>query len=381
VKWDAENQFPVSFRFGRAHGNLKARRPIYAKDTPNGKGLMFTDSAGNKTSKGINVGYSDEYMEYIKGGTDASAIFRYEGIYESNWANGEDILVDLDLSVFRLVKADIKKRVIAQLEIRNVVDTAETDQKQYSVKIPFETQEFKVQTLIIPRTSPNGSIRGKEESTIGEVDFFRDLAKNGQVELVLRCSDPQQHLGVAQASIYFRAGDGAYWVNFLKGYLGLWTLMLVIISMTVALSCFLKGPVVLLGTVCLMIVGYSGGYIAELTSEVSGEKEFGHSLGGGPMEATYRLITQMNLQQPLPENIGSTAIEFVDQRVLVPMISSAGYSVPKLDRFDMSDYLSYGYMIDIHHIGICFINSIVFALAMWIFGYFCLKTKEIAAAS
>jgi len=156
--------------------------------------------------------------------------------------------------------------------------------------------------------------------------------------------------------------------------------MLAIISLTVALSTFLKGPVVLIGSLGMIVFGYSGRFISMVAESVIGNDPEKNIWGGGPIEALYRLVTQMNLQHPMPMGIGTTIIKFIDTQVLLPGLHSLSYAVPRFEQFNLSNYLAYGYTIDNQALLINLVVAISFSVGMAILGYFCFKTREIAAA-
>ena len=91
-----------------------------------------------------------------------------------------------------------------------------------------------------------------------KLDLFKDLVSDGKVEIWLRCEEPQQNFGVAQADMYLRAGNASFALNFAKGYLGIWLQLLVVITIGVMFSTFLSGPVAMVAT-----LGVLGGRILQ----------------------------------------------------------------------------------------------------------------------
>lgn len=382
VEMDSETQRPKMVRFGPPKGNLRARQPIYSAPRGDLLALTLTDEKGTETT-GINVGEVWDYHKYIQGGTQATATFRFSGLTASKFANADEVNLDFSLAVFRTHIGDLRRRVEAEVELRNVVDVAQTETAQTkSVKIPFETEEFKVQTLTIPRKLKNGTIRavGQADRTNQELDFFADLAENGELDLIVRCIDQKQYLGVARASIYFHAGDTSFGWNYLRGFLGIWAQMLAIISLSIALSTFLKGPVVLIGSVGVIVFGYSANFVVFVANSVLSSNKLDNIWGGGPIEALYRLVTQMNLQHPMPPGVGTDIIKFLDATALLPGMKSLAYAVPRFENFNLANYLAYGYTIDNQLLLINLLTAFTFAVGMMVIGYFCFKTREIAAA-
>lgn len=379
---DPATQRPTLVSFGPPRGNLRARRPIYSMPRGDLPALGLTDEKGTET-RGVNVGEVWDYHKYIQGGTQATATFRFSGLTPERFADQDTVQLDLNLAVFRTHIGDLRRRIEAEVELRNVVDVAETETAQVRfVKIPFETEEFKVQTLNIPLKIKNGTIRaqGQPDRTMQELDFFEDLASGGQLDLIIRCIDQKQYVGVARASIYFHAGDESFGLNYARGIVGVWAQMLAIVALSIALSTFLKGPVVLIGAVGVIVFGYSAKFILFVADSVLIGDPLKNIWGGGPLEALYRLVYQMNLQIPLPPGAGTTLIKFTDAQLLLPGMKSLSFAVPRFENFNLSNYLAYGYAIDNQLLLINLAMALSFVLGMMLLGYFCFKTREIAAA-
>jgi hypothetical protein len=271
--------------------------------------------------------------------------------------------------VFRTTKGEIERRVLGSIRFESVGDD-KVDNRYISEPIIFETDEFNIQTLPVSRQQP-GRILAPDGTVVEEglYDLFDDFAKNGKLKLILRCEDRNQYIGCARADVYFRAQDDYYFWNFLKGYLGIWCQMLVVISLGVALSTFLSAPVTMLAASVAIIVGFFGEFIRKLAEpDVS---------GGGPIESFYRLVTQNNMETPLETGFATTVIEQID-KLLVYLLDKLTYLAPDFAKLNFSDFLTYGYSIDSDRILVAIAIAIGFCLGLTILGYFCLKTREIA---
>lgn len=355
---------------GASVGYFRARVPVYADS------LRFRDREGDLKDRGTNVGNEWGYRGYIDGGSGrvksslARGLFRFSGLRESSFRRADVIPLDMSLGVFRTYKADVEKRVMAGLEFESIPDNPEVDNRFVSDMITFETNEYTLQTLPIPRKlvgkllAPDGSIVEQ-----GEYDLFNDFAKNGNMMLSLSCRDPGQYLGVARADAYFRAGDTVYWLNFFKGYLGIWCQLMIIIAMGVAFSTFLNTPVTMLGIVVMAILGFYSTFVRELTLPDTD--------GGGPIESFIRVITQQNMQTSLETGVLTTVMEQVD-KLLVFLLAGLTYLAPDFSQLDFSDFLTYGYSIDPQRLIVALVITTAFVVGLTILGYFALKTREIA---
>ncbi len=225
---------------GPATGYFRARVPVYADL------LQFHDREG-KLSRGIDIGKEWQYRGYVDGGNRLSqnslskAMFDFDDFTSARFGDKDIIPLEMTLGVFRTYKGDIEKRVIASIRFESLVDDENVTPRYISEPIIFETEEYSIQTLPITRKQPGQLV--SPDGTVtkdGEFDLFDDFAANGKLRLVLKCEDFNQYLGVARADLYFRAADDLYWANFIKGYLGIWCQMMIVIALGVALSTFLS---------------------------------------------------------------------------------------------------------------------------------------------
>jgi hypothetical protein len=360
----------ATFTVGKSDGYFRARVPIYASS------LSFFDSTGELKDKGTDIGKEWNHRGYIDGGTNfnrnslAKAEFVYENIRPEFFSTPDLLVLELDLGVFRTTKGDIEKRVTGSLQFESVPDNPEVEPKFRSDRLAFETDEYNVQMLpfktkLLGETlKPDGSLMAK-----GELDFFKDFAKNGKVRVILRCEDQNQYLGAARENVYFRASDSLYWMNFTKGFLGIWAQMLIIVSIGVAFSTFLSAPVTVVGAMVMLIIGFNSDFIRNMVNpEVS---------GGGPIESFYRIVTQKNMEVELEPGLATSMLEQSDY-LLVSMLGSLTNVAPNFTDLNFSDFLLYGYSVDIHRLSAAIAISLSFCIGLTVFGYFCLKTREIA---
>lgn len=376
---------PSSFVLGPPVGELQSRVPMYGQ-------LHFIDRQGRRAAKGVNVGDEWLYRSYIEGGTLGAAIWRFEGVTADRFVRrdltaqeqaaletdertrsaeekrlaqnaelAQGLPLELNLSVFRTHKGDIEKPVTGALVVRNPKTEWESEPRV------FLSQEFTIQQLTIPRRLM-AVHRGTGERRM--VDLYEELTDNGRMELQLQCVDRAQYFGVAQADVYLRAADSWFGLNFAKGYAGVWAQMVLIVCFGVMFSTFLNAPVSMLATVMSYILGYNSDFIFGVGR--------GEVQGGGLVEATIRMVTQQNNTVEFDPGVSTTIIKAVDF-VILQFLQLAAHAAPKFQTFNTASYVSYGYDIQWGILGqqICVMGA--YLLVISAIGYFCLKTREIAA--
>jgi ABC-type transport system involved in multi-copper enzyme maturation permease subunit len=215
-------------------------------------------------------------------------------------------------------------------------------------------------------------LKGFRDGQPADLDFFKDIAVNGSFEVMIRCQDRGQYLGMAAADLYLRAKTLPFWWNFVKGYISIWLQMVIVICFGVMFSTFLSGPVAIIATVSFIVVGFFGGFIDELVS--------GKISGGGPIEALIRIPLQSGSATEL--DLGNVQLEnglrAVD-KALLTSVTTLKYAIPDFIQLGTADFVAYGVNLFegllARHLTIC---AGYFLLTSFI-SYFVLKTREMAA--
>jgi hypothetical protein len=357
---DIERLADGKYRVGPPQGHLIAKAPIYGQ-------LIIYGRDGNP-GKGINVGNEWEYRGYIEGGTPgvqtkANAVWTFEGVTEQRYPKG--LPLELNLRVFRTYKGNIEQGVLGEIVIRNPNPDAKI---RRSGPILFESKEFVADQRLIPREL-NSEIGGSAGA--GKLDLFKDLVHNGKVEVEVRCVDSAQYFGVAEPDVYLRPGDASFEFNFLKAYLSIWLQMMLITSFGVTFSTFLSGPVALLASISAMVLGFFGQFVRDIAT--------GAQYGGGPIESTIRLITQMNVMTEMEINkLLDRTIKVADGG-LMHLLQAATYILPDYTQFDTAEFVADGYNIFGALVFQQLAMAAVYFTVVTVVGYFFLKTREIAA--
>lgn len=346
----------AKYTVGPPEGHLIARSPVFGS-------LVIRDRDGAVTEKGINVGNEWEYRGYIEGGakSKSEASWTFTDVTPERYPDG--LPLELNLRVFRTYKGDIERGVLGEIIIRNPDPQAKV---RSSGPIPFESKEFVSDFRLIKR-----ELTGALGSGSSKLDLFKDLVHEGKVEVVIRCAEPGQYFGVAQADVYLRPGDSTFELNMVKAYFSIWMQMLLVTSFGVTFSTFLSGPVAMLAALSAIVLGYFGNFVREVAT--------GTVQGGGPIESTIRLLTQANVQNDLEISGVAAGIVWVIDQGLMQSIRVATYVLPDYNRFDTTKFVANGYDIFSDVVLQQVTMAAVYTLVVAVVGYFFLKTREIAA--
>jgi hypothetical protein len=337
----------TTYEIGREEGMLVARVPVYGK-------LQFLDRQGQPADKGINVGDEWTYRSFVDGGTNAAAIWTFDGITEEQFPNG--LPVEMTIEVFRTHKGNIEKGVPGSLTVCNP-----SNERIQSAPRIFESREFAIDEHLIPPVleGPGGK----------KLDLFKDLVSDGRVEIRLKCEEPNQNFGVARADMYLRADDASFKMNLAKGYLGIWLQLIVVITIGVMFSTFLSGPVAIIATLGVLVGGFFNDFMLRLATR--------HTYGGGPFESLYRLLTQDNMTIELPAGLTTNVVKILDQPAEACLWLLANV-LPDFGRFSFSEYVASGFNIPGDTILAYTCRAFAFVLPVFVVAYLCLKNREIA---
>jgi hypothetical protein len=347
----------TAYEVGPPEGLLEARRPLRGK-------LRFLDRDG-RPGKGISVGAEWAYRQYIEGGTLAAAIWTFDGVTEREFPDG--LPLEMIVRVFRTYKGIIEKGITGSIRVRNPSTGLQSDPFYFTAK------ETTIDSLPIPRTLNATSADGGTR----QIDLFTDLVANGRVEIVLQCLERAQYYGVAQADFFLRAGDGSFVLNYAKSCLGIWFSMLLMTAMGVMFSTFLAGPVALLATLSMVMIGQFREFIAKLfESQVTGDATI--VPGGGPIESLYRIVTQTSITLPLDPTPAVQAMKTVDTLLLAPMRLAAGL-FPSLSSLGTSNFVADGFDIPFDLLAANGMETLGYVLAFLVAGSFCLRAREVAS--
>jgi ABC-type transport system involved in multi-copper enzyme maturation permease subunit len=376
--------------------SYKARVPVFGK-------LEFKNArTPNVEFKGESVGREWEYRSYIAGASPHRAVFVFsdESALRDLAARPDAVPCEFSFDIFRTTKGDENKGVTCTFEFvawpwgdpykrdaqreqayqdakRGVKEFAQPDdpaQKQDWDKLEEVAEKFGYYKypskeivdyhtfdIKVPRSLIKAALTDPKSGT--KLDQPRLM-------VVVKCESPTQFLGVAKGDLYLLAGDQPFWLNFLKGVLGLWLRLVLVISIAVACSTYLSGVIGWLIVWILFVFGMFQEFIAKLAA--------GTSVGGGPAESFVRLAQNSNITAPLPDSAGKslaltfdTGFQWVLRRVMDIL--------PDVDSFSWSHYVASGFSVPTAEIVINTLVLVGYLLPWAILAYYLMKSREVAA--
>ena len=341
------------YAVGAPEGLLAARIPVFGK-------FRFTNRKGDDDPRGLSVGDESNYVEYIEGNSLMSGVWAFNGVSSARF--GDSLPIEMNLKAFRTYKGDIVTGVQGEIILRSV------DKQVESERIPFIVREFAVDHKEITRKL-KGTVKGVPQESI---DIFDDIAANGSLEVVIRCTDGGQYFGMAQPDLYILAGESTFGWNLFKGFFGIWMQMVLIICIGVMFSTFLSGPVAMVATMTALVLGFCGNMVFDIAN--------GKTPGGGPIESSYRMVTQAGamVEMDMGNSILEMFIKKTDQGIMYTMYTLFN-ALPSFGSFNTSEYVAYGFDIFGGLVARHLTMTIGYFVLTSVIAYFFLKTREMAA--
>jgi len=355
----------------RSQRQLISRVPVFGTmEMHDDKGVQFT---------GINVGDLLDMRRFIAGGTKEQASWQFAGINAADFPGDQDLRLEYAFEAFRSYKGDIDTEIEFSVDVINPktnlrVRVGVLPVNEFSSEVVHDLAENQTENLIsIPR-----SISYADGETTKTADLFKDLVQDGILQLEIKCLDSAQYLGVNGGDLFVRMPDRSFAVGYWKTIFTTWLQLVLIVTIGTTASCILKGPVATLATFGLLILGtfLKDGLILRLGNYYS---EDGQVVGGGSVEAFYRLVTGLNESTPLDESLSKQVIETLDTGVYA-MLYLAQYIIPDIRTFDAAIYVANGFDVPL---GTCLLPSLFITLGFfipaYIIGYFGLQVRELEA--
>ncbi len=334
--------------------------------------------------RGENVGREWDYRQYIRGGSTQEAVWRFKNLAD---VKGLDkIPVEFSFDIFRMSKGgDIPEQgVSCQFAF---INTSKYDYASYSSmrdeldaesSLPLAPEERAKRTGYYELPTPIQVYDYQTQEVRFPASVLEGLTENGELQVRVSCRSNGQYLGMAKHDLYVRAKEGSFYFNYMKGILGIWFLMMLMLCLGVVFSTYLSALVSLLLSWTLLFCGIPRvrGFVQLLGSAADPMT----NPGGGPLESAYRLARNENMITPLERSRGVWMMEQTDdlfrwgfRRVLNVL--------PDLYQYNRSVYVAEGFNIAGSELLVSCILLAGYLFPFLLLGYYLLNSREIAQAT
>ena len=159
-------------------------------------------------------------------------------------------------------------------------------------------------------------------------DLNEDLINEGQLRVEVACLSTGQFLGMARPDLFIRLPDRPFASGYFKAVASIGMMMVLIVTIGVCASCFVKGPIAIFLTLSLLMVGQPISY-QFMEQLVDQQVE-----GGGFVEAVIRMAKQLNPSVPLGinENV-EKVVNFIDEKVIFGALRLVKNIIPQFGHY------------------------------------------------
>lgn len=144
---------------------------------------------------------------------------------------------------------------------------------------------------------PAGIFRKAAEGDPGTEEKDGKKQPRPRLSLFVKCEDGGQLLGMAEPDLYLLEANQPFSVNFVKGMVGVWCRVCIVIGLAIACSTYLSGVLSLLVTSMIFLLGYTTDHLYELATN--------QNVGGGPFQAVSQLMRTESPTTPFGDSSGA----------------------------------------------------------------------------
>lgn len=207
-------------------------------------------------------------------------------------------------------------------------------------------------------------------------DPGRVVGKDGQeqpgprLSVYVKCESTGQLLGMAEPDLYLLTYEQPFALNYLKGMIGLWCRLCIIVGLAVACSTYLSGVLSLLVAATIFLAGYFTDHLNDVA--------LNRSIGGGPFESMSRLVQAQQPTAQNPETTGTKALTLIDQGFAWAFRRIQNV-IPDVEAFSWSHFVSEGFNINTEYLVVNLLVTFGYLLPWGILAYYLMKSREVAA--
>lgn len=399
----------------------KAREETYKARVPlRGKlefaSLKAAERADKKDFEGTNVGREFSYRKYIGGSPKSTqrAIWSFDMIpAEMERAAGDRVPVEFTFDLFRMTKGEQNKGALVNfmffthhaphrqpakkegaewpwvnedrareyqaevdaLRARGVaVDAARPGDPAWAevnrLAEEYGFYEYRGKSVfdyaVMGIEVPAGLFRSANAGTPGKDENGRPLPR---LSVMVKCESEGQMLGMAEPDLYLLQNEMPYAVNFLKGMVGLWCRLCIVIGVAVAASTYLSGVLCFLLTAVIYVVGLFTDHLNDLATR---------SNIGGPFQSMSQIVQAQQSTAPPSDSAGTRALLLGD-RGAAWVFRRIQNVIPDIESFSWGNFVSEGFNINTEYLAVNVLITFGYLLPWAVVAYYLMKSREVAA--
>ncbi len=250
-----------------------------------------------------------------------------------------------------------------------------TEQATYALDraIAVEFHVFQARSEVTDQHTQTSAIAPGVLKILGADERNRDdpAAPALRVFMSVDMAREAQMVGVSHQDFYLMNYEMPFWLNFLKGVVGLWCTFMLVLGVSLACSTYLSSVISLLGTMFLFISGLFVDYLKEIADKKVD--------GGGPLESALRIGGHMPIAVKLDDSPTKTLVDAIDG-FFSWWIGRVMNLIPNVNRHDLVQYVANGF--DISVLDVLLLDNVLplagYLIPWAIVAYYLMKYREIA---
>ena len=178
-------------------------------------------------------------------------------------------------------------------------------------------------------------------------------------------------LGMAEPDLYLLEYEQPFALNYVKGMVGLWCWLCIVVGLAVACSTYLSGVLSLLATVLIFIVGFFPEHLNDVA--------LNRNVGGGPFESMSRLMKAEQPTTPLTDSAGTKALTLFDRGAAWAFRRIVECHPRRSNRSTGRNFVSEGFNISTEYLVVNLLVTFGYLVPWAILAYYLMKSREVAA--
>ena len=216
---------------------------------------------------------------------------------------------------------------------------------------------------------PAGLFRNAAKGDPGFLDEKKTIPRP-RLSIYVKCESPGQMLGMAEPDLYLLEANQSFTFNIIKGMVGLWCQLCILIGLAIACSTYLSGVLSLLIAAGIFLLGFASDHISDIA--------LNRNVGGGPLQTISQIVQVQQPTAPFGDSSGAKVVLAIDHfwAWVVRRIQNV---IPDVESFSWTNFVSEGFNINGEYLIINVLMMVGYLLPWAVLAYYLLKSREVAS--
>jgi len=187
--------------------------------------------------------------------------------------------------------------------------------------------------------------------------------------IYVKCESEGQLLGAAEPDLYLLQNELPVTQNFLKGMVGLWCRLCIVVGVAVAVSTYLSGILAFLLTAGRYVIGLFTDHLNDLATSRN---------IGGPFQSLSQIVKAEQSTVPVSDTAGARALIFGD-KIAAWFFRRFQNLIPDVDSFSWDHFVAEGFNVNTEYLVVNLLITFGYLLPWAVLAYYLMNNREVAA--